>query len=59
MKSTSELKKDYLESQKQLAASFAKYPELAAARIEEAERVVNLSDKEFLDYVQDWTCISN
>ena len=53
MKPVSELKKDYLESQKQLAASFAKYPELAAARIEEAERVVNLPDKEFLEYILD------
>jgi hypothetical protein len=52
-KPISELKKDYLESQKQLAASFAKYPDLAAARVEEAERVVALPDEEFLEYVLD------
>lgn len=54
MKPVSELKKDYLESQKRLAASFAaKYPDLAAARIQEAERVVGLSDEEFLEYIMD------
>ncbi len=55
MKPVSELKKEYLELQKELISHFAiaKYPELAAARAEEAERVVNLPGEESLEYILD------
>ncbi len=59
LKSVAKLKSLYLADQTKLAAQFEKFPELSAARIQEAQRVVNLPNEEFLDYVHDWTCISH